>query len=95
MSTIIIDCRDVSSEAGFWQLYLLTVRPEGAQFFGRNKSAFRDAICGGGPGWPGEVDLRFIHTASLAAIDQGNLLRFLQEMQDLTPRVRILPGADH
>ncbi|WP_256081196.1 barstar family protein [Massilia sp. YIM B04103] len=65
MKTYQLDCAQISSEGDFWQLYLETVRPDGAEFFGRNLSAFRDAISGGGPGWPGECRITVVHTENL------------------------------
>ncbi|WP_425606572.1 barstar family protein [Microbulbifer litoralis] len=94
MDTIIIDCQDVRDESDFWQLYIDIVRPEGADFFGRNASAFLDAISGGGPGWPGDVKLLFVHAESLSAINSGSLLRRLQEIQLHSKRVRVELGAD-
>ncbi|AHL77675.1 hypothetical protein CH92_17585 [Stutzerimonas stutzeri] len=89
MDTIVIDCQKVGDEEGFWQLYLETVRPEGAVFFGRNMAAFWDAISAGGPGWPGDVELLFIHAEALTSIEDGNFLRRLQEIQEQSPQVRV------
>ncbi|UTY56914.1 barstar family protein [Massilia sp. erpn] len=65
MKTYQLDCAQISSEGDFWQLYLETVRPDGAEYFGRNLSAFRDAISGGGPGWPDECRIRVLNTENL------------------------------
>lgn len=46
--------RRISDEAAFWEEYLRIIKPDGAEYFGRSISAFRDAVTGGGPGWPGE-----------------------------------------
>jgi RNAse (barnase) inhibitor barstar len=63
--TIIVDAAGISTEGDFWQRYLDVVKPEGAQYFGRNLNAFWDAIDGGGPGFPGDVDLNFINISGL------------------------------
>ncbi|MEQ5837814.1 barstar family protein [Marinobacter sp. NFXS9] len=94
MDTIVIDCQNVRDESDFWQLYVEIVRPEGAEFFGRNASAFWDAISGGGPGWPGDVKLLFVHAETLSSINSGNLLRRLQEIQLHSQRVRVELGKD-
>lgn len=49
----VIDGTRVTCEADFWREYLDAVKPEGAEHFGRNLAAFRDAVAGG-PGWPGD-----------------------------------------
>jgi RNAse (barnase) inhibitor barstar len=92
METIVIDCQKVRDEEGFWQLYLETVSPEGAVFFGRNMAAFWDAISAGGPGWPGKVELLFIHASALSSIEDGNFLRRMQEIQKLSKQVRVVLG---
>ena len=89
METIVINCQEVRDEEGFWQLYVETVRPEGAAFFGRNIAAFWDAIYAGGPGWPGEVELLFTHAASLASIENGRLLQRLLEIQHQSKQIRV------
>lgn len=66
MREIVIDCANVTSADGFWQLYLEAANPTSADKFGRNLDAFWDAVERGGPGWPGEVRLVFINCASLA-----------------------------
>ncbi|AKU23044.1 barstar family protein [Massilia sp. NR 4-1] len=65
MKTYQLDCSQISLEDHFWQLYLETVRPDGAEYFGRNLSAFRDAVSGGGPGWPGECRITVVNTENL------------------------------
>lgn len=89
METIVINCQEVRDEEGFWQLYVETVRPEGAAFFGRNMAAFWDAIFGGGPGWPGDVELLFTNGKALSSIRNGSLLRRLQEIQSQSSRVHV------
>jgi hypothetical protein len=51
---VTLDGNRLTSEAAFWREYLDAVHPDGAEFFGCNLAAFRDAITAGGPGWPGE-----------------------------------------
>ncbi|RDD80042.1 hypothetical protein DVJ77_19410 [Dyella tabacisoli] len=75
-----VQCADVGDEAGFWQAYLDAVRPEGATSFGCNMDAFRDAILGGGPGWPGECVLRLMDFDHLRTIGGGHLCRFLRDL---------------
>ncbi|MFC3652841.1 hypothetical protein ACFONN_14885 [Dyella humi] len=70
---IVVKCAGLASEASFWQAYLDAAKPEGAANFGRNLDAFRDAILGGGPGWPGECVLRLVNFDQLRAIDGGRL----------------------
>jgi RNAse (barnase) inhibitor barstar len=70
LQTITVDCAHVQTRDDFWRVYLSTVKPEGAELFGRNLDAFWDALAGG-PGWPGECVLRFVNTAPLKRIDDG------------------------
>jgi hypothetical protein len=49
-----LDGRRITSEYTFWQEYLAVAQPDGAEYFGCNLAAFRDAVVAGGPGWPGE-----------------------------------------
>ena len=88
MDTIVIDCQNVRNEGDFWQLYVELARPEGANIFRRNVSAFWDAISGGGPGWPGDVEVLFVYAEVLSAINNGGLPRRLQEIQLQSTRVR-------
>ena len=53
MRLFVLEGSKLRNEAAFWQEYLAVVRPDGAEYFGRNLAAFHDAITGGGPGWPG------------------------------------------
>lgn len=72
MRQIVIDCSSIGSVEEFWQRYLDSVEPEGAAVFGRNLDAFWDAIEGGGPGWPGEVTLVFMHSDQLSRLRMPN-----------------------
>lgn len=65
MRTITIDCAGITSQEALWRRYLDAAAPEDAERFGRNLHAFWDAVEAGGPGWPGEVALAFIHTDAL------------------------------
>ena len=77
MSTITIDCGQITSEESFWKSYLIATEPEGAQYFGRNLHAFWDAL-NGGPGWPGEIQLRLTNTQHLRSWQEG---RFYQRLK--------------
>jgi RNAse (barnase) inhibitor barstar len=74
MSTIVVDCAAVHSEGDLWAAYLDAAKPEGAELFGRNLDAFWDAVSAGGPGWPGECELRFVNTHTLAPLRGGGFL---------------------
>lgn len=89
MRTYVIDCAKVLDEPRFWQIYLETTRPEGASDFGRNRAAFRDAVLGGGPGWPGECTLVITNAAGLLNIDDGRFRRFLDDVAAESSEVRI------
>ncbi len=93
MKTVIIDCQNISQESELWQVYLETVQPEGGGDFGRNIAAFWDAVSGGGPGWPGEVQLLFANAEALASIDNGELLHRLKDIQTQSQQVRVVLGA--
>ena len=79
MRSVEIDCAAVRTEAEFWQRYIDVVRPQGADIFGRNLDAFDDALSGG-PGWPGEVQLHFVHTSHLKTLRAGAFLTALKEI---------------
>lgn len=72
MREVVIDCSGIGSIEEFWQRYLDAAKPEGASIFGRNLDAFWDAIEGGGPGWPGEVTLVFMHSDQLSGLRTSN-----------------------
>ncbi|MBB3117027.1 barstar family protein [Pseudoduganella violacea] len=84
MKTYLLDCSKISSEGDFWRLYLETIRPDGAQVFGRNLSAFWDAVSGGGPGWPGECRIRVCNTGNL----QKQTAQFFNGLQRIAREVR-------
>ncbi|MBL8545271.1 MAG: barstar family protein [Hyphomonadaceae bacterium] len=88
MRTIEIDCASVRTEAEFWQRYLDIVRPQGADIFGRNLDAFDDALAGG-PGCPGEIQLRFIHTSHLKRLRAGAFLESLKEIISDYPSISL------
>lgn len=72
MREVVIDCSGIRSTEQFWQRYLDAAKPEGASIFGRNLDAFWDAIESGGPGWPGEVTLVFMHSDQLRDLRTSN-----------------------
>jgi ribonuclease inhibitor len=88
MRTVTIDCAGIQSEAEFWERYLRSTDAEGAGYFGRNLDAFWDAL-NGGPGWPGECELRFSNTAQMAQFRSGNFLRALQRIAEESDLVRV------
>jgi len=89
MKTYLLDCEGVSDERGFWKVYLDSTHPEGASIFGRNRAAFRDAILGGRPGWPGESEIVIISSWELRMIDGGGFHRFLEGLASESSAVRI------
>jgi ribonuclease inhibitor len=70
---IVIDAAGVSDEGEFWERYVLAAQPEGEGFFGHNLDAFWDAVEGGGPGYPGKVDLHFVNMSALHALPNGKV----------------------
>jgi ribonuclease inhibitor len=90
LSEITVDCAPVQTEADFWRVYVATVKPEGARYFGRNLDAFRDAILGGGPGWPGECVLRFVNTAQLKTFGDGRFHTVLVEIAQSSRFVQVV-----
>ena len=89
MRTIIVDCENVRTEVDFWSAYIRTVKPDGAQFFGRNLHAFEDAVLGGGPGWPGECHLHFVNTRPLDSIENGRFLEMLRGVVQRSAWIKI------
>jgi ribonuclease inhibitor len=87
MSAITIDCSEVKSEADFWQAYVESCRPQGADAFGRNLDAFWDAVSAGGPGFPLFAELRFVNVEALKVFRDGAfyeaLLRIAHESKDI------------
>ena len=80
--TIQIDCSKVASERDFWSAYESAVGLVGSNEFGRNLDALWDAVesdCPG-PGYPGEVDLRFLNCARLSDLRDGAFLTALKEI---------------
>ncbi|WP_157778813.1 barstar family protein [Massilia violaceinigra] len=65
MKKYILDCAAVKTEGDFWDLYCKVVGPEGEEYFGRNLSAFWDAVSAGGPGWPGKCEIELINVRAL------------------------------
>jgi hypothetical protein len=86
---IVVECAGLASEASFWQTYLDAAKPEGAENFGRNLDAFRDAILAGGPGWPGECALRLVSFDQLRKIDGGRLCIALERLATESRHVTI------
>jgi len=82
MRTITIDCSDVCGEAEFWDRYLRATGAAGAAHFGRNLNAFWDALHGG-PGWPGECELRFANTS---AMSRAGAVQFVESLRTLASR---------
>jgi len=72
MRTITIDCAGVRTPDELWQRYLDAAQPDEAQLFGCNLDAFWDAIEAAGPGWPGNVDLVFVHSDALENLRTAN-----------------------
>lgn len=79
-ASLTVDCTGISSEAEFWQRYLDIAQPDGASIFGRNLDAFWDAVEGGGPGHPGEVEVRFSNSAALSVLSNGRFLQGLRKI---------------
>jgi RNAse (barnase) inhibitor barstar len=90
MHAFTIDCAAIRDEASFWQAYVSEVRPESASRFGRNLDAFWDAVSGGGPGWPGECELRFTNSSHLGAINGGVFLAALARIARDSEFVRVV-----
>ncbi|MCM5679972.1 barstar family protein [Schlegelella sp. S2-27] len=86
MRTIVVDCLTVQSEADFWSEYVKSAQPDGSGYFGRNLDAFWDAL-NGGPGCPGECELRFINTGHVQAFRSGH---FLEALRDIASRSSIV-----
>jgi RNAse (barnase) inhibitor barstar len=89
MSTITIDCSELSSESAFWERYLLATNPEGAQYFGRNLDAFSDALSGG-PGWPGEICIRLTNSEHLKSWRDGLFYKGLEGIAQKSTQVAVL-----
>jgi ribonuclease inhibitor len=79
MKTIVVDCSGVGDRAAFWERYVKEVKPQGAGHFGRNLDAFWDALHGG-PGMPEQDEVRFVNSAQLEGIDDGQFLEALRKI---------------
>ena len=84
---MIIDCSSVSSIEEFWNLYVDQDAIEGKAHFGRNLDALGDALTGGGPGYPGDIDrIRLVGSKHLMLIDGGSfyekLVRLSKDLED-------------
>jgi ribonuclease inhibitor len=88
MKTYVINSKSVSDERSFYQAYLGSTHPEGVAIFGCNREAFRDAVLGGGPGWPGECEIVIISSARLRMIDGGRFHKFLGDLASESSLVR-------
>jgi ribonuclease inhibitor len=89
MRAIHIDCANIESADAFWQRYLDVVQPDGGEMFGRNLDAFWDAVEGGGPGWPGDVELVFTNSRLLEPLKTAGGASFLAGL------IRISEQATH
>lgn len=93
MREVLIDCSGIGSTEEFWQRYIDAAKPEDAADFGRNLDAFWDAIEGGGPGWPGDVSLIFMHSDQLRDLrtlnNNASFLEALKTIADETTAVTI------
>ena len=72
-STVVIDAAGVASEDEFWERYISATQPVAAGYFGCNLNAFWDAVEGGGPGYPGEVNLHFINVSAMETFPHGKV----------------------
>jgi len=88
MRTITIDCSDVSAEAEFWARYLSATGAEGAIHFGRNLNAFWDAL-NGGPGWPGECEVRISNTRAMSFTDADKFIGALRVLANRSAHVKV------
>ncbi|HEY2827362.1 MAG TPA: barstar family protein [Pirellulales bacterium] len=79
----------IDSREHFWQTYVDVVRPDGAEYFGRNLNAFDDALWGG-PGWPGDdFTLRILHSEQLAKALGVDFLERVREICDDAGRAKL------
>jgi len=89
MKKFIIDCTTVASEMDVWEKYVQVTQPEGADCFGYNLDAFRDAVTAGGPGWPGECEIHFVNTSRLQKFRSGEFYERLQNIASESTTARI------
>lgn len=80
MHTSTIDCQYMNGEADFWVAYVAEVKPDGAQYFGRNLDAFWDAVSRGGPGSPGDCNLHLVNTDGLSTWNKGAFVAGLRRI---------------
>lgn len=79
MRVLTIDCSEMRSEQQFWSAYLAAAGSDSEGYFGANLDAFWDAL-NGGPGWPGECEIRFIKTDPLRLWRDGLFYKALAEI---------------
>ncbi len=89
MRNFIIDCAKIETASEFWNAYVTITEPEGANYFGKNLDAFWDAISAGGPGWPGECEIKIINTAQLRKINNGAFFEALRCIANDSEAIRI------
>ena len=89
MRKLDVPCQGIQSEEAFWTVYLEAAQPEGARFFGRNLDAFWDAL-NGGPGWPGECEVRLQDSAALSNLRNGVFLEKLAQISRDSKFVRLV-----
>jgi len=93
MRKLDVPCRGSQSEEAFWNAYLEAAQPEGARVFGRNLDAFWDAFwdaLNGGPGWPGECEVRLQDSAALSNLRKGVFLEKLAQISRDSKFVRLV-----
>ena len=93
MQKFIIDCSAITTEGEFWDKYLEATRPEGAEYFGRNLSAFDDAITAGGPGWPGECEIHFTNTSRIQRFRDGEFYTGMERIAKASSSARVFLEA--
>lgn len=66
-AVVVLDCAQVRTPDEFWEANSgrFAISPSGR--FGRNLDALWDALAGGGPGWPGNVEIEVHHIEALEA----------------------------
>ena len=79
MRVCILDGRLLTSQPDFRRQYLSVAPPEGAEYFGRNIAAFRDAVTAGGPGWPGGPCILRVERSAIAVCHLGR--RFIESLR--------------
>jgi ribonuclease inhibitor len=89
MRSIIVNCDSIHTEAEFWSAYISAAAPEGVGYFGQNLDAFWDAL-NGGPGWPGECELKFINTYQLQNLHHGRFIHALRDIASQSKFVKVI-----